>query len=444
MGQQVSDLLGLVFKFPVPWILTGAGISTESGIPDFRSPGTGLWEKLDPMEFSSVEGLTRNPKAFFTYGMESIGTVLRAEPNTGHLVLGNLQQTRLIGPIVTQNIDDLHRRGGANHFYEVHGHVRTGTCMNCRNQVLMSEITAKLERGEIPPLCGYCAGILKPDIVLFGDMMPADYQEASLLASRYQTVPKLMIVIGSSLTVAPINHLPLEFNRLVIINNTPTYLDYKADLVIEEQIGRVMGGLWQEILQLNGGTPPEPIPYGFNFGGLVGYLDNEMRFLRGQQGRMTVSRESLARHIGYIKADIEATRSIIGRFSTANRQALEKFMLQYYVTEIDKMENELYSWSSETGVVPQSENPRIGKLLQDLFKESVTAFTTYAKQTYPVQDISEIMAARAVGCFGFWSMGNQILGLPAPPAKEIERFKQVARENRVKRDLDEYRQLFQS
>ena len=98
MKQQISDLVRLMFKFPVPWILTGAGISTESGIPDFRSPGSGLWEKLDPMEFSSVEGLIRNPKAFFTHGMETIGTIMNAQPNAGHIVLGDLQQARIVGP----------------------------------------------------------------------------------------------------------------------------------------------------------------------------------------------------------------------------------------------------------------------------------------------------------------------------------------------------------
>ena len=225
LGRPISQLLGLIFKFPTPWILTGAGISTESGIPDFRSPGTGLWEKVDPMEFSSVEGLLRNPRAFFTYGRENISNILQADPNIGHIVLGNLQQLGMIGPIVTQNIDDLHRRGGARHFYEVHGHFRTASCMNCRNQVPISELMSKLDRGEIPPVCGYCAGILKPDVVLFGDMMPSDYQEASLLASIYQAVPKLIIVIGSSLTVLPVNYLPLEFSRITIINNTPTDMD---------------------------------------------------------------------------------------------------------------------------------------------------------------------------------------------------------------------------
>ena len=134
------------------------------------------------------------------------------------------------------------------------------------------------------------------------------------MAGRYQYIPKLMIVIGSSLTVSPVNYLPLEFNRIAIINNTPTPMDYKADLVLREQIGEVMGGLWDEIVALNEGNSPEPVPYGFNFGHLIAYLDNEMRFLAGHKTRMTASRASLARHTGYIKADLEAAQSIIQAF----------------------------------------------------------------------------------------------------------------------------------
>ena len=442
MELKISELLGLIFRFPAPWILTGAGISTESGIPDFRSPGTGLWEKMDPMVYSSVEGLRSNPRAFFTHGMETIGNVLQAEPNTGHIVLGNLQQARLIGPIVTQNIDDLHRRGGANHFYEVHGHFRTASCMSCRNQVPISELVNQIENGQIPPICGYCAGILKPDVVLFGDMMPADYQEASLLASRYQNIPKLMIVIGSSLTVSPVNYLPLEFNRIAIINNTPTNMDYKADLVLRKQIGEIMGHLWNEILALNEGANPEPTPYGFNFGHLVAYLDNEMRFLAHQKERMTVSRDSLTLHTGYIQADLEAAVRIIKAFPTADRQALEKAMLQFYLDELDRIEKEFAAWLSETGIVPQPGQSRFNKLLQDDFKDNINAFITYTQETDPNREIAAMMAARAAGCFGFWSFSNRVLGHPAPPKEGWERLQQVTRENRVKQDLDQYLQLF--
>jgi NAD-dependent deacetylase len=391
MESRISDLLGLIFRFPVPWILTGAGISTESGIPDFRSPGTGLWEKMDPMEFSSVEGLRRNPRAFFTHGLETISTVMNAQPNTGHIVLGNLQQARLIGPIVTQNIDDLHRRGGAYHFYEVHGHFRTASCMSCRNQVPISEITSQVERGQIPPVCGFCAGILKPDVVLFGDMMPADYQEASLLASKYQNIPKLMIVIGSSLTVSPVNYLPLEFNRMAIINNTPTQMDYKADLVIRKQIGEIMGNLWNEILALNEGLAPEPIPYGFDCGHLIAYLDNEMRFLDNQKGRINISQDSLTRHTGYIRADLDAARRIITAFPTGGRQPLEKAMLQFYLAELERMNQQFEAWLSETGIVPQPGQSRFNKLLKDNFKDYVNAFITLSKEE--MMKLKEILAA---------------------------------------------------
>ncbi|NLW43800.1 MAG: hypothetical protein GXY92_01295 [Syntrophomonadaceae bacterium] len=442
MTSKISDLLGLILRFPAPWILTGAGISTESGIPDFRSPGTGLWEKMDPMEFASVEGLRRNPRAFFTHGLQTIDTILNAKPNTGHIVLGHLQKARLIGPIVTQNVDDLHRRGGAIHYYEVHGHFRTASCMSCRNQVPISEVVSQVEMDQIPPVCYYCGGILKPDVILFGDMMPADYQEASLLASKYQYIPKLMIVIGSSLTVSPVNYLPLEFNRIAIINNTPTPMDYKADLVLRQQIGEVMGALWDEILALNGGKEPEPIPYGFNCGHLIAYLDNEMRFLAGQKTRMTASKESLARHTGHIKADLEAAQKIIQAFPAEGRQPLENAMLRFYLAEIERMNQDFDAWCSETGIKPNAEPSRFSKLLQDNFKDNVNAFLTYTGETEPLPELIEHFAARAAGCYGFWSFANRILGLALPPQDEWENFKKTARKHRVEQDLDQYLNLF--
>ena len=262
------------------------------------------------------------------------------------------------------------------------------------------------------------------------------------MAGRYQYIPKLMIVIGSSLTVSPVNYLPLEFNRIAIINNTPTPMDYKADLVLREQIGEVMGGLWDEIVALNEGNSPEPVPYGFNFGHLIAYLDNEMRFLAGQKTRMTASRESLARHTGYIKADLEAAQSIIQAFPAIGRQPLEKAMLQFYLAEIERMNKEFAVWSSETGIEPNAEQSRLNKLLQDNFKDNVNAFLTYTNETEPLPDLVEHFAACAAGCFGFWSFSSRILGLPVPLQDEWENFKKTAKKHRVRQDLDQFLELF--
>ncbi|NLV16883.1 MAG: hypothetical protein GXY50_06735 [Syntrophomonadaceae bacterium] len=435
MSDSISNLLGIILKFPMPWILTGAGISTESGIPDFRSPGTGLWEKVDPMVYSSVEGLLRDPKAFFSYGRDNIVNVLQAQPNTGHVVLGNLQQLGMIGPIVTQNIDDLHRRGGSDHFYEVHGHFRSASCMNCSNQLPMDELINKLDQGEIPPLCWDCGGILKPDVVLFGDMMPSDYQEASLLANTCQTVPKLMIVIGSSLTVSPVNYLPLEFNRIVIINNTPTETDYRAELVIREQIGPVMGKLWEEILDLNEGQPPDPLPPGFNFGIMVAYLDNEVRFLQNQKFRPSVSLDSLSKHFGVVQSDIKTARSIIAQSPLPPRQPLERAILDFYLQEINRMEYEIDSLLSFMGIPFQDEQSRLPKLISDYYNESLRALTTYTRQENVLPEIAEKMAVRAAGNYDFWSSAHLILGLAPPAKEELEKLKKIVSDRGVKADL---------
>ncbi|NLB18998.1 MAG: hypothetical protein GX825_09790, partial [Syntrophomonadaceae bacterium] len=386
--------------------------------------------------YSSVEGLLRNPKAFFTYGRENIVNVLQAKPNTGHVVLGNLQQLGVIGPIVTQNIDDLHRRGGADHFYEVHGHFRSASCMNCSNQVPMGDLIARLDQGEIPPLCWDCGGILKPDVVLFGDMMPADFQEASLLANICQTVPKLMVVIGSSLTVSPVNYLPLEFNRIVIINNTPTETDYRAELVIREQIGQVMGKLWEEILELNDGKSPDPLPPGFNFGIMIAYLDNEVRFLQNQKSRPSVSLDSLTKHFGLVQADIKVARSIIAHSPQAPRQPLERAILDFYLQELNRMEFEIDSLISAMGLISQEEGSRIPKLINDYYNESLRILMTYARQENVLPEIVEKMATRAFGIYNFWTSANQTLGIALPAREELDRLKKIISERGVKADLN--------
>ncbi len=422
MKTEIGSLLGLILKYPLPWILTGAGISTESGIPDFRSPGTGLWEKVDPMEFSSVEGLLRNPRKFFSFGRENISTVLQALPNTGHIVLGNLQQAGLIGPIVTQNIDDLHRRGGAFHFYEVHGHFRTASCMNCRRQVPIAELMDKLDKDEIPPLCEYCRGILKPDVVLFGDMMAPDYQEASILAGINQTTPRMMIVIGSSLTVAPACYLPLDFHRLVIINNTPTGLDYRADLVIQEQIGNTMDQLWREILDLNDGLPPQPIRPDFNCGYLAGYLDSQFQSLPKDQGQSTEAA------VAQLQADFQTGRDIIKAFGKADLQALERSILSYLDAELELLQANLHE---QFGVPTDQAVSRLGNVARDLFHNSMAALAAYSQQSSPQPAVMDRLAAKAAGDYSFWSRVNQVMAMPEPPSAEWEGLQKLASENNL-------------
>lgn len=267
--ELAVKLVEMAVRRPRMWVLTGAGVSTESGIPDFRSPGTGLWSKVDPMEVFSVQGLARNPRQFYDIGYGMFDGILKAQPNSAHQVLGQLQQWGLIGPIVTQNIDDLHQKGGAYWVYEVHGHVRSATCMGCgRTNQKMREVLDRAASGELPR-CPECDALLKPDVILFGDAMPADYMNAVLLKNAYKNHSLSILVVGSSLVVAPINYLPEDFDELAIINNDKTALDYRADLLWCERAGSALTQVQEYICQQTGSQNPERLPYGFLPGAVI-------------------------------------------------------------------------------------------------------------------------------------------------------------------------------
>lgn len=214
------------------YVLSGAGMSTESGIPDFRSPQTGLWETMDPVKTSSVDALMRDPHLFYRSAFKRYSALLQAEPNTGHYILAEMEQLGIIKGVITQNIDGLHKMAGTKKLFEVHGHVRTCRCLSCGKRHSMPELLGQLEDEIIPPKCSRCPGILRPDIVLFGDPMATDYFAA---AEILQTNCDLLVVVGSSLSVYPVASMPDLVNNLIIINLQPTPLDSKAQVVIREK-----------------------------------------------------------------------------------------------------------------------------------------------------------------------------------------------------------------
>ncbi len=209
-----------------PWIvLTGAGISTESGIPDFRSPRTGLWEKLDPMEILSVRTLQEDPHTFYRIGLSVLLRFRDAEPNDAHRVLARWEHEGLVEGIITQNIDDLHRQAGSQKVLEIHGHLRTFLCLRCGSDTPTEEVAEKV-KSQIPPVCK-CGGVLRPRVILFGDMLPPVFQQAEELSHQHP-----LLVIGSSLQVSPANYLPSQAPTIGIINREPTPFDEKAAFVI--------------------------------------------------------------------------------------------------------------------------------------------------------------------------------------------------------------------
>ncbi|MEN3183438.1 MAG: Sir2 family NAD-dependent protein deacetylase [Atribacterota bacterium] len=242
MSWKPEDIALLLFDHK-PWlVLTGAGISTESGIPDFRTPQTGLWEHYDPIEVLSVEALFERPQVFFGVGFRVLMRFKNARPNRAHEILAEWEKLGLVEAIVTQNIDGLHTEAGSRRVLEIHGHLRSGHCILCHASFPMDTLEEKVAQGEIPPRC-LCGGMIRPDVVLFGDMLPPCFEEATELAHRLP-----LLVIGSSLQVSPANFLPSYAPLLGIINLTPTPFDWKARFVIHERASLALEAIHRELL----------------------------------------------------------------------------------------------------------------------------------------------------------------------------------------------------
>ena len=223
-------------------MLTGAGISTESGIPDFRS-ATGIWAEVDPFEVASIQAFRRDPERVWGFYCARIHSLLAAEPNAGHLALAELERRGLIQAIVTQNIDALHARAGSRDVVEVHGSIRTAECPNC----LWSEDTAAVlaQLDERPaPLCRHCGEILKPGVTLFGELLPAGALERAIELARSAA---LMLVVGSSLEVWPVAGLPLEARSFAVVNRGPHALARTALLEIDGGAGETLSSVVAEL-----------------------------------------------------------------------------------------------------------------------------------------------------------------------------------------------------
>lgn len=223
--------------------LTGAGVSTESGIPDYRSPGTGLWEEIDPIKAASLSALRKNPAKFYEINLKRWMAYGEVQPNAAHLALARLEKTGYLLGTITQNIDSLHRKAGSERVWEVHGHLRTCRCMECGSSYKFSFLNDQVEAGTNPPLCTKCRGVLRPDVVLFGDHMSEDFFQACQVLSGC----RLLIVAGSSLTVYPVAGLPEFARHVIIINKTKTPWDDKAALVIHDSAGKVFKDLMKEL-----------------------------------------------------------------------------------------------------------------------------------------------------------------------------------------------------
>lgn len=186
-------------------VLTGAGVSVPSGIPDFRTPGKGLWEKVDPMKVAHIDVFRRDPDRFWHFYGDRFATLDDKEPNAAHEAIAELEHRGLIRGVITQNIDRLHRKAGSTNVIEVHGSIEWSVCPECGGRVGIDKVIEKLRAGVGTPECETCISPLKPDVVLFGELLPEEaMSEAFALASEAD----LMLAVGSSLEVYPVASLP--------------------------------------------------------------------------------------------------------------------------------------------------------------------------------------------------------------------------------------------
>lgn len=221
--------------------LTGAGISTPSGIPDFRSPTSGLWAQHDPAQVASMAGFRRNPLGFFEWIRPLAQRMMAAEPNPAHAALARMEQTGILKALITQNIDMLHTRAGSRNVYEVHGHMRRATCVECfREYDTESFLQAFVDGGAIPR-CPRCGGLLKPNVILFGEALPVRVLHD---AQREARTCDVMLVAGSSLEVAPAADLPLIAHahgaQIIIVNYENTFLDEEAAVTIHDNVATII------------------------------------------------------------------------------------------------------------------------------------------------------------------------------------------------------------
>lgn len=220
--------------------LTGAGVSTKSGIPDFRSPG-GLWTKVDPAKFASIDGFLSDPKGWWEMALDMAPTLLNAKPNPAHTTLAELEKLNLLDWVITQNVDGLHQRAGSQHVLEMHGSMFRGTCTVCQYKVDRNFLEKVMKKRQIPVMCPSCGGLVKLDSVFFGETLPPKELAMAIEAARNC---QLMLAIGSYLVVYPVASLPTIAQQsgaqLIIINQEPTPLDAQADLVFTAEAGETL------------------------------------------------------------------------------------------------------------------------------------------------------------------------------------------------------------
>ncbi len=222
--------------------LTGAGISTPSGIPDFRSPGSGIWTKYSPMEVASLSAFRYHPDRFYDWMRPFVNSLFQADPNPAHTALAELEENNYLQAIITQNIDALHQKAGSRKVIEVHGTYQTLTCLGCYQQIKATrEILTSFVEDFTTPTCPDCGNLLKPDIILYEEQLPVEKWKS---AREEIMACDLLLILGSSLTVAPVSDLPYSALAngadIIILNYTQTHLDNQAVVAIHGDLAELL------------------------------------------------------------------------------------------------------------------------------------------------------------------------------------------------------------
>jgi NAD-dependent deacetylase len=247
--SAVATLIELARPARAISAFTGAGISTESGIPDYRGPG-GVWERNAPPTLSDFRENSATRRQYWNERRERYPALRDAQPNAGHLALARLQSAGFLSHVITQNIDGLHQKAGSDteRTIELHGTAHQVRCLDCGASWLADQIQARLEREPLPS-CERCGGLLRAATVLFGQAMPAEALRRAFAVARSSD---LMLVVGSSLVVQPAARIPeiavASGARLAIVNNEPTPLDSLADVVVRSRAGAVLSALADALL----------------------------------------------------------------------------------------------------------------------------------------------------------------------------------------------------
>ncbi len=247
IGDAVTQAAAVLARATSVAALTGAGMSTESGLPDFRSPG-GLWAEFDPRDIATLSAFHRTPGRFYEFYRKRLALLATAAPNPGHRALARLEAEGRLVAVITQNVDGLHQAAGSSRVIELHGNLREAACLECHWTGPISMAAEALDRGELP-VCSRCSSRVKPNVVLFEELLPESaYQDAQDVCEHVDA----LLVVGSSSQVTPAAWLPgVAHERgvpVIIVNDEPTPLDHLARVILRGRAGIILPAIVQAAL----------------------------------------------------------------------------------------------------------------------------------------------------------------------------------------------------